>query len=242
MSVKVAVLWAGQGRRIQRDYGMLHKARIPLCGEPLMAHLLRNLQRCGVEELVPVLGYQQEEMLREIEAFGGFRSIRPAVNPFYDRTNNLASLMCAEEQLCGEDFAVVNGDMVFDAGILQTLLEHPGNAIACDGKNYGYELDSPRMHIQNGQILDIGRHIPWQESQGYAVGMYRFSGEFSEEYFRLGKALAAEKPNAGYHEPLIPVLSRVRFEPAYTEGRLWMDVDEKADVPRAERMLLSLRR
>lgn len=241
MPVKVVILWAGQGRRIQKEYGGLHKAMIPLNGEPLMLHLLRNVKAAGADELVPVLGYRGDELLNTIHNFGEFSSIIPVWNPDYEKTNNLASLMCAEQILTGDEFVVVNGDMVFDYRILQKMISIGGNAIATDANDYGYQLDSPRELIKDGRILDIGRHRTIEESQGYAAGMYRFSASFSQEYFSLGKKLTLINPNAGYHEPLIGILDRVNFVPCYTENYRWMDVDEKEDVVKAETMLNALR-
>lgn len=241
MPVRVVVLWAGQGRRIQKEYDGLHKALIPLNGEPLLVHLLRCVRAAGADELVPVLGYRGNDLLTEINRFGGFSSVIPVWNPDYDKTNNLASLMCAERILSGEDFVVVNGDMVFDYRILRKMMFMSGNAIATDANDYGFQLDSPRELIKDNRILDIGRHRTINESQGYAVGIYRFSSSFSQEYFSLGKKLVQEKPGAGYHEPLIGILDRVKFFPCYTENFLWMDVDEKEDVEKAENMLVDLK-
>ena len=238
---KAVILWAGCGRRISSAYGGIHKAMIPLNGEPLLAHLLRTLYYAGLKEIVPVLGYRGEVMLPAIESYGGmFDAIYPVINDDFDKTNNLASLLCAEPIVHSEDFIIINGDMVFDAGILKDMVKTGGNLIASDLGSYPCQLDSPRLLIENGRILDIGRHRTIDESQGYAVGIYRFSAEFSDECFSLGKKLLLSDPQAGYHDILLSCLDRVEFRACPVCGREWMDVDEPADVPKAEAMLRRL--
>ena len=236
----VVILWAGCGRRISSAYGGMHKALIHLNGEALLDHLLRNVASSGCRELVPIVGYQGDTILSAVMSSGSiFDSVIPVDNPDYERTNNLGSLLRAREVLEGRDFTVVNGDMVFDPGILAKILSLPAgtNAVAADLKDYGYQLDSPRVLVENGRITDIGRHRTIEEADGYAVGIYRFGAEFSKAYFDLGDELLKENPNAGYHDVLPLCLDRFTFIPCSTDGMEWMDVDEPADVTKAEAML-----
>ncbi len=240
MPVKIVILWAGKGRRIQREYNGLHKALISLRGEKIINRILNNIKLAGGTEIVPILGYKSEELMKEIKSFGYFNSVEPVINHKFENTNNLYSLIQSKDILSGHDFVVINGDMVFDYRILQKIINLSGNAIAVDANDHGFQLDSPRILIKEGRVLDIGRHRTIEESQGYAVGIYRFCKEFSKEYFCLGIRLAGKKPNAGYHEPLEEVFDRVYFQPCYTENYLWMDVDEKDDVSKAEQMLTDI--
>lgn len=239
---KVVILWAGKGRRIQSEYNGMHKSLIPLNGEKLILRLLKNVLNAGCKDIIPILGYQSDILLDEINGMGGFSSITPVINPDYEKTNNLYSLMQAESILSGEEFVVVNGDMVFDYRILKKMLEFEGNAVGTDNYDYGYQLDSPRLLIKNDRIYDLGRHRTIEESQGYAIGMYKFSSDFSKDYFELGKKMVKENPNAGYHDPLLKAFDSVVVRPCYTEKYLWMDIDEKADVAKAEKMIIDIER
>lgn len=241
MRMKIVILWAGKGRRISKEYGGIHKALIPLNGIKLMEYLLHNIRMAGGQELVPVLGYQADVLLKEIRKFGFFQSVEPVYNKEFDKTNNLYSLLQASEVLENETFVVVNGDMIFDFRILKKIMEMPGNAIAVDTCDYGYQLDSPRILIEENMIRDIGRHRTIEESQGYAIGIYKFSKEFSKDYFRMGEKIVENHLDAGYHVPLEGILNQVRIVPCDTEGYLWMDIDEKQDVSKGERMILDIK-
>ena len=240
MPLKVVILWAGCGRRIRDDYPDIHKAMIPLNGKPLLAYLLQNIKDAGFEEIIPILGYKKEFMLNAIQGFASFARVIPVFNPVYEKTNNLASLICAEELLSGKEFIVINGDMVFDRRILIDAVAGSGNAVVTDMNSYPTQLDSPRVVIQNEHITDIGRHLTINHANGYAIGIYRFSAESSAEYFRIGQTIAKKNPNAGYHEPIVPLTKVTVFKPIPTGQYRWMDVDDKMDVPKAEALLHKL--
>lgn len=235
--MRVVILWAGKGRRIQSEYGGIHKAMIPLKGKMLLERILDNIWMAGGDEIVPILGYMANEMEGEIRKVSRIQSIIPVINERYEETNNLYSLMQARNVLENRDFVVVNGDMVFDYRILKKIFCAVGNAVGTDSNDYGFQLDSPRLLIKNNRILDLGRHRTIGDSQGYAIGIYKFSAQFSREYFDLGETMASENPNAGYHDPLVKAFERVMVEPCYTGRYLWMDVDEKSDVSKAEKMI-----
>ena len=188
---------------------------------------------------MPVLGYKADEMITMIKSIAGFKVI-PVFNSNYEKTNNLYSLIQAEKILTEKDFIVINGDMVFDYHILTDIKNIKGNAIAVDINEYPEQLDSPRVLIQDEHILDIGRHRNIEQSDGYAIGIYKFSSQFSAEYFEAAKQLTAIKPQAGYHEPFELLLQHTWVTPCLTRNYMWMDVDEKSDVARAEKMLLKM--
>ena len=236
--MKAVILLAGQGRRIQKEYAGLHKAMIPLHGSPLLYYLIGNLIKAGIEEIIPVVGYRGEELLELIHKTvqGEKREITvtPAWNHEYDTTNNLYSLVQAAPLLEQEEFILLNGDMVFDYRLILNLFEVHDAAIAVDNGSYEEQLDSPRVLIRDGRILDLGRHMRIEEANGYAAGIYRFSKELSKSFFPLSRRLLQENVNLGFHDPLCSLFDKIKIIPSYTQSNLWMDVDEKADVEKAE--------
>ena len=235
--MKTVILLAGKGRRMQADYEGVHKALLPLNGKPLLFYLINNIRKAGIEEIVPVLGYQGEEVLAHINQYAEDLKVYPVWNQHYSETNNLVSLLKAEKAVTGEDFIQVNGDMVFDYRIITKLLNTDSAAIAVDLADYAIQLDSPRVLIQDNAIRDLGRHMRIEEANGYAVGLYRFSSALASDFFIKSKELIKKNPQMGFHEPLRFLFNRYRIVPVLTEDMLWMDVDEKADISRAEEYL-----
>ena len=65
--MKAVILLAGKGRRIQKTFGPIHKSLIQLNGNTLLSYVISNVQKAGITSAVPVLGYQKNTVLAEIE-------------------------------------------------------------------------------------------------------------------------------------------------------------------------------
>ena len=235
--MKVVILLAGKGRRIQKTCGSMHKALIMLKDRTLLSYLIENIKKAGITEIVPVLGYQGSAVLTEIQKYADDIQIFPTWNLEYENTNNLASLLKAEKVLAGEDFVLLNGDMVFDYRILTLMMDQRSAAIAVDRKEYPVQLDSPRVLIRNEIVKDLGRHISIQQAEGYAVGIYYFSSILAEVFFEHSKKLIKSAPQMGFHEPLRDLFAKYRINPISVKDYCWMDVDEKADIIKAHEMI-----
>ncbi|MDE7446817.1 MAG: NTP transferase domain-containing protein [Lachnospiraceae bacterium] len=235
--MKAVILLAGKGRRFQATFGCMHKALITLKNRSLLSYLMDNLKNAGITEIIPVLGYEGDAVLNEIQRCADNIRIFPVWNLEYETTNNLVSLLKAEQILDGESFILLNGDMVFDYRILGLMMEQKDSAIAVDRKEYPVQLDSPRVMIRDEIIRDLGRHMTIQKAEGYAVGIYFFSGILVEEFFQYSKKLVKEEPQMGFHEPLRNLFPKYNIKPISVQDYCWMDVDEEADITKANEMI-----
>lgn len=237
--MKAVLLLAGRGCRMQGKFRDIHKSLIPLCGKPLLAYLVRNIELVGFSEIVPVLGYKAEDVLKCIDESNKHLKIIPVYNHEYDKTNNLYSLLCAEKEL-NDEFVVCNGDMVFDYRILEKISKDSGSRIAIYNLHSDQFIDSPRVII-DGKILDLGRHIKWDSGDGYAIGIYKFGYDIAEDFFKEGHKLCDEDSSHGFHDPLRGLFESHTILPTFVNSFLWTDIDEESDVEKAESYLRSLK-
>ena len=70
--------------------------------------------------------------------------------------------------------------------------------------------------------------------------MYRYSAELRRKYFELASKLSETNPNMGFHDPLRTLFEDNMVLPYVTNSLLWMDVDDKNDIVKAERMVEAL--
>ena len=241
--MKVLLLLAGKGRRLEEVTQSRHKAFISLGGKPCVSYLLEGLLGSGATELIPVLGYDSEALhgLLVKKCCGRIKML-PVVNKRYEETNNLGSLLCARKYLVGNSFVVCNGDLVINRNILSDLIKiKKESAIAVDDSQRGASIDSPCVKSVNGRIYDLGRHIPFERSGGYAVGVYKFGEQLSSEFFNMAEQIFVKNPNAGFHDPLIPLFKDYPVYVSSTKGRSWMDVDKKEDIPIAIDLLRKIK-
>lgn len=238
--MKAVILLAGKGRRIQETLGGEHKALISILGHPSLEYLIKNIKRAGIKDLVPVVGYRGEEVLSLIKEVKGELNVFPVWNNNYEKTNNLYSLLQAEPVVRGEEFVLINGDMVFDYHLLTKVVQQEGASIVVDTVHYSKDIDSPKVFLENGIIHDLGRHIEKKNGYGYAVGIYHFSRELAEQFFRLSLKLVLKNPDMGFHDPLRYLFHDFPIYPCDTENFLWMDIDEKNDIKKAEQYIKNL--
>jgi molybdenum cofactor cytidylyltransferase len=104
--ITAVVLSAGESSRMGRP-----KALLPIDGQSFIERIVGALKRGGLERIVVVLGFDAEEMRKEIE----YLPVEIVVNPEYQR-GQLSSLQSALRHLSG----VTNCD-----GVMVHLVDHP---------------------------------------------------------------------------------------------------------------------
>lgn len=220
-------------------YGNIHKSLIPLEGRSLLEYLIKDIELSGIDEIIPVVGYQSDQVLNCLEKCAGSLKIEPVFNKEYANANNLVSLVCAEDLINGADFVLCNGDMVFDHRILNRIIEDNGSRIAIDKEHRRDIIDSPAVLIRE-KIIDLGRHITRDVSGGYAIGVYKFASDMVENFFRVSHSLVKKDKKHGFHDPLRNLFQDYSIYPTYIENMLWMDVDEESDIETAEQYIRRL--
>jgi choline kinase len=241
--MKIILLLAGKGRRLENLTRNRHKAFISLNGTPCLNHLLDRLLSAGATELIPVLGFDSEAVYALIgERCNSRIKITPVFNLKYEVTNNLGSLICAREYVEGDPFVVCNGDLVINKNIIKNLIESDNeSAIAVDDSKKDPSIDSPGIKVIDGRVYDLGRHISFKRSGGYAVGVYKFGRRLSSIFFPKAEQVFAKNPNAGFHDPLIPLFKDYPVYVCSTKGRSWMDIDKKEDISIACNLLQNIK-
>jgi UDP-N-acetylglucosamine diphosphorylase/glucosamine-1-phosphate N-acetyltransferase len=63
MSVRAVILAAGKGVRMQSE---LPKVLHPLCGKPLIQHVIDNIRLSGVDDITVIVGYKGEDVIQKI--------------------------------------------------------------------------------------------------------------------------------------------------------------------------------
>lgn len=239
--MKAVILLAGKGRRMG-ELDIKHKSLTMLDEHSMLYHLIRNMERAGIREIYPIVGYNGDYVLSEIEnAKSKETVIIPVWNREYETTNNLYSIYQTRKILEGEDFLSINGDMIFDYRILSEIQKGERSQIAVDDRKHEEPIDSPGITVKDGKITDLGRHIPFEEKYGYAVGIYRYGKEMSDAFFAEAEQMLQENINAGFHDPLVRLFSRYAIPPCSTKSYLWTDIDEESDIEKARGILKQLK-
>lgn len=238
--MKYVLLLAGIGRRIINEIDAEHKSLILLDEKPIIYYILKNIEYTEYRDVILILGYKGHKIIKEIQKHNFNLNIEIVWNHQYETTNNLYSLLQAEEVTNKTDFVIINGDMIFDWKILKELTKEKESSIAVDFHRSSEYIDSPGIKIMNDRIVDLGRHITNTERSGYSIGIYKISNDLRDDFFRISKQLLLKDLNKGFHDPLVFLFNTYKIMPFDVKDKLWMDIDDSSDIKKGKNMLKKL--
>lgn len=95
-------------------------------------------------------------------------------NPFFAVSNNLHSLWLARSHLA-EGGVIVNGDDVFQPGLLERALAHPADLAVTINRKTSYDADDMKVVLDGGRLVRIGKDVPLDAADGEAIGVIKAS-------------------------------------------------------------------
>ncbi len=157
--MKVIILAAGRGSRLNKYTEELPKGMLPLAGKPLLQRQIDTFKQAGITDISVVRGFAADKI--------NFEGVKYYNNPEWANTNMVASLFCAEPEFDGsDDILVAYADTIHEPRIIKKILEENYNlskVIDIDYKEYwqarngNWKLDSESCTLNpNGSIVEIG--------------------------------------------------------------------------------------
>src|SRR5271155_1778818 len=118
------ILAAGNGSRIAALSGGVPKPLVPLCGVPLLEHVIMSAQEAGISKFVIVVGYRADMIRRwwKARSLEGI-SVTWIENQEYHKANGV-SAWAAKEEL-HSPFLLVMSDHIFEPKTAKALLREP---------------------------------------------------------------------------------------------------------------------
>jgi choline kinase len=180
--MRAVILAAGEGTRLRPHTADRPKCLVPLAGRPLLDWQIDALADAGIRDVTVVTGYRGDMV-----AATGVATVE---NDAYDRTNMVASLMCARELLDGtDDVLVAYGDIVYESRIPRALTAPVDPvAIAVDTewrRLWDVRMDDPLADAEtlridaSGHLTELGR-VPssYADIEGQYLGLIALRADF----------------------------------------------------------------
>jgi choline kinase len=232
--VKAIILSAGQGTRLFPHTVVRPKCLVPVDGQRSILEIqLETLAECGIEEAVVVVGHGAElvESFLQKNTVPGIRT-RTLFNPFYLASDNLMSCWLAMEEMTS-DFIILNGDTIFEHGVLDTLINSPQAPITLAvNRKEEYDADDMKVTLgSGGRLTAVSKGIKGVVD-GESIGVMCFRGE-GPMVFRAALERAAREPEAlkSYYLKIIDNVSHfINVQTADITGLWWAEVDTPTDL------------
>lgn len=237
--MRAVLLSAGQGSRLLPLTEERPKCLLPVAGRPLIEWQVRELARCGIDDVAVVVGFRShlvEECLAGLGRPG--LTLRTIFNPFFNVADNLGSCWLARAEM-DRDFLIANGDTLFAAAIARRLLASRAApvTVAIDRKP-SYDADDMKVRLEGTRLAEIGKTLPPDRVDGESIGLILFRGD-GPRLFReaVERAMRAPEGLAWWYLRVIGQLAATGVvETLSIEGLEWGEVDYPEDLVAAERL------
>ena len=237
--MKAIILAAGRGTRLYPYTHDKPKCLLDIGNISILEHQINLIRDCGINEVVIVVGFgfeRVEDFLRSYDGLG--MRINTLYNPFYQSTNSLVSLWIARSEF-DEDLVVMNGDDVYEIGVLDKALSIRDEKICLPIKKRSrYEREDMKVVVDDSRITKISKEISNGEASAESVGIRVFRDTGVE---LLKRAVEEEMRNPGaegkwYISSIHRLISKgYKIKPLDIGELYWMDVDCPMDLFRARK-------
>lgn len=243
--MKAIILAAGVGKRLGELSAGLPKCLLNFDGVSLLHRHIKLLSQLEVSDICIVTGYRENEIKDELARLDLNANIKTISNPDYE-SGSVLSLLSARTILeSGEDFILMDADVLYHPDILKTLVTTQLENCFLLDRIFEAGDEPVKICVRDNTIVDFRKIIASNieyDFQGESVGFFRFSNN-------VGKNLAAQcqhyldedKKDAPYEEAIRDLLLRspglFGFEDI--SGSPWIEIDFPEDVGRAENDILT---
>ena len=235
--MKAIILSAGQGSRLGALTHHRPKCLIEFAGRSLLDRQLDALAANGVDEVVVVTGFRDDQIEASLARRGGGPSVRTVFNPFYKVADNLGSLFVARHELAG-DVLVWNGDTLVSDDLMGRVLANRGQDGICvtiDRKRR-YDDDDMKVIVDpDGRLRAIGKRIA-EGVNAESIGLLAFRGDGALRFRgAIEKAMRTREGTTIWYLRVIHHLAQNGEVWTYDiAGEQWGEVDFPEDVASAE--------
>ena len=243
------ILAAGQGTRLRPYTDDKPKCLVNLAGHPLLQHQVAALRAAGIETIGVVTGYYSQK----IESLGH----RTFYNGDYANTNMVASAMCAEAWLRGDDDVLLcYGDIVYEPHIIRKLMNCDAQLSTTVDQSWEslWRLrqedplnDAETMKVdEQGRILEIGKKPgSLADIDAQYMGLIRIRADFAQRFFTIYDSLERHTSYDGkdwanmYMTTYLQLLIQHTPLTAVSVEGGWLEVDTVEDIELFNRMHLT---
>ena len=238
LKIKAIILAAGVGSRIRPLTDNCPKSLLKINGKTILEMMLSHIQACGINEVVFVLGYLQNQIKDYVKTQFPDLIVQFITNEKYEVTNTGYSLMLTKDFVQDSTFIKFDADVVFDINILTSLIASEYDNCLCIDKNINLDAEEIKVIIKDdNRVVKASKTVNPVDAIGESIGIEKISGETARTLFNeLELMMKDEQYHQEYYEAAYERLIEkdVPFHALDISGLKWTEIDTQEDFMLAE--------
>ena len=236
-NMKAIILAAGVGSRIRPLTDNCPKSLLEVGGNTILEMMVSHIQNCGINEVVFVLGYLQDQIKDYVKTNFPDLKAHFVTNDKYAETNTGFSLMLTEDYIKDSTFVKFDADVVFDVEILKKLLQCEYANCLCIDKNINLDAEEIKVIIdRQNKVLKASKTVNPKDAVGESIGIEKIDGKTAKLLFTELKIMMQDEDNyQEYYEAAYERLIEkdVPFYALDISGLRWVEIDTQEDFATA---------
>lgn len=211
------ILAAGMAKRLRPLTDTKPKCLLKVGDRTLLERTIDAMAATGITELVAVTGYRGEMIREWINTHRQTLKWTFIDNADYEHNNNIYSLWLAGQVVRGQEFLLMDSDILCDPQAVAEVARQEEPALALNR----HELGEEEMKIvvdQDNRITEISKTCRVEDAVGESVGIEKMTAAYSEALYR-------ELDQMIEKEGLIDIFYERAFERLIPQGHTFKVVD-----------------
>jgi len=238
--MKAVILAAGIGSRIRSMTNNSPKSLLKVGDYTILEMMLSHIQDCGINEVIFVLGYLQEQIKEYVKNKFPNLNAYFIINNKYAETNTAFSLMLAKDLIKGSNFLKFDADVVFDKRILENLIACEHENCLCIDKDIDLNAEAIKVIIDDqNKVLKASKTVNSKNAVGESIGIEKIGAIAAKLLFSELEIMMTDRKNyQEYYERAYEILiqKNVFFYALDISGLQWGEIDTKEDLIAAKKI------
>ena len=222
--MKAIIMAAGVGKRLLGLNMNKPKCLLTAGSETLIRRSVNLLVNKGISDITVIVGYEADLIRNELK-----KDVAYFENPHFLTTNSIMSLWYAKD-LLEDNVLLLNGDLYYEHGILD-YAKNQTNPVVMLADSTRIDNADYRFSFSGDQIIQFGKHLTNQETDGEYVGIVRIDQCFIKTFKQtLEEMITAGKSNIWWEDVLYSFISKqIPIHFYDVAGTFWSEVDTLQD-------------
>ena len=211
------ILAAGMAKRLRPLTDTQPKCLLKVGERTLLERTVNAMAAAGISEFVVVTGYCADQIRDFLTIHYPLFTIHYLHNADYEHNNNIYSLWMAGRIVRGQEFLLMDSDILCDPAAVLRIASEPEAALAVNRHELGEEEMKVVVDDQM-RITEISKTCHPTDAMGESVGIEKITAVYSEALFR-------ELDQMILNESLIDIFYERAFERLIPQGHTFRVID-----------------